>query len=135
MIFFLCSGSYTLCKNKPYINQSLRQNRTNVFTSHLVNSNLYNTNPTFRNERSSVNSFNEDYLTAQYYRPSTNDFRSISNVAEPTISFINTPPPPYWQIMNQNSTNNHIITQNNGNSIRAPPPYLNVSNLNKQDIK
>jgi hypothetical protein len=132
MIFFLCSGSYTLCKKKSYINQPIRRNRTNVFTtSHLVNnSNLYS-NPSYRSELSSTNSFNNnEYFSTQYYT-NNNNLRPTTNFVEPTTSFINQPPPSYWQIMNQSNN-----TVNTNSSIRPPPPsYLNVSTLNKQNTK
>jgi hypothetical protein len=125
MIFFLCSGSYTLCKKKPYLNQPLRHNRTNVFTtSHLAQSNLFN-NSMFRSDRTSTTNFNDDLNSTTQYYSNTNS--STNN--ETSISFIDTPPPPYWQIMN------HPISPNSPS--RAPPSYthLNVSNLNKQESK
>ena len=131
MIFFLCSGSYTLCKKKSDMDQPIRRNRTNIFTtSHLVNSHLYS-NPAYRSELSSTNSFNNpEYSCSQYYTNNSNTFRSTTNIVEPSISFINSPPPSYWQIMNQDNP------VNTNNSIRPPPPsYLNVSNLNKQNSK
>ena len=133
----MCSGSYTLCKKKSYLNQTVpRNNRTNVFTtSTLINSNLYN-NSAYQSRRS-INNFFDDYSTTQYYNNAiintslNSSTRPVDSEAthnnEPSISFINAPPPSYWQIMNQtNSTN-----------LRTPPLYthLNVTNLNKQNPK
>ena len=133
MSIFFCSKIYfyTLCKKKSYINQPIRRNRTNVFTtSHLVNNSNFYSNPSYRSELSSTNCFNNnEYSSTEYY--SNSNLIPATNFVERTISLINQPPPSYWQIMNQNN-----IPVNTNNSIRPPPPsYLNVSTLNKQDNK
>lgn len=147
IVFFVCSGSYTLCKKKNFLNRQLRQNRTDIFNN--ANSrNVYsssslstNTNLAYRHDNNHminypITSPNNEYQATQYY----NNRSSLSNIEhQPSISFIDTPPPSYWQIMHQsrtqtnNSINNSTTNLNNNsspsNQVTPPPYHLNASKL------